>query len=33
MLGDYANAIRHFGTADSYNSQTVNDQVSLYYSL
>lgn len=32
-LGDYADAIRQFGTADSYNSQTVNDQVSLYYSL
>jgi len=32
-LGDYANAIRQFGTADSYNSQTVSDQVSLNYSL
>ena len=32
-LGDYADAIRQFGTADSYNSQTVSDQVSLYYLL
>jgi hypothetical protein len=30
-LGDYANAIRDFGTADNYNSQTVRTRSNLFY--
>jgi hypothetical protein len=32
-LGDYAHAIRLFGTTDNYNSQTVNNQINSCFSF